>query len=175
MTMEADTLVIDASAAISLVRGEESGDAIRIVIGRRASRPLLVPEVFWIEVTNILVRRYGHPMHAVLDAVAELDDLGLRTVQSSRGGLLSSVAVMIEYGLSAYDATYLALAESTNADLLTLDRRVAAAAGDRAVRLDGGEVREPRAPYRLEPWITWDEATEYLAAVREVTLKEARG
>lgn len=172
--MSTDTLVIDASAAISVVRGEEAGGVVRGVIGRRPPRRLLVPEIFWVEVTNILVRRYGQPMEAVLSAVAELDGLRLRTIHSNRGGLLSSVALMVEHGLSAYDATYLALAESLDAELLTLDRKLAAAAGDRAVQLDPGEVREPRAPYRLEPWITWDEAADYLKAVRQVTLEEAR-
>jgi len=135
---------------------------------------LLVPEIFWVEVTNILVRRYGQPMDTVLDAVAELDRLGLRSVHTNRGGLLSSIALMIEHGLSAYDATYLALAESTDADLLTLDRRLAAAAGTRAVELDPSEISEPHIPYRLERWITWDEAANYLSAVRQVTIEEAR-
>lgn len=171
--MAADAVVIDASAAISMVRGEEAGSVVRRAIGRVPQRRLLVPGVFWIEVTNILVRRYGQPVHTVLDAVAELDDLGLSTVQSSRGALLASVALMFEHDLSAYDATYLALAEALDAELLTLDRKLAAAAGERAVKLEDGDVREGRAPYRLEPWIAWDEAASYLKVVRQVTLEEA--
>lgn len=171
--MSTDAVVLDASAAISLVRDEEAGGAVRREIGRVAIRPLLVPEIFWIEVANVLVRRHGQPMDTVLQAVAELDNLGLRTVQSSRGSLLASMALMFEHDLSAYDATYLALAEAVDAHLLTLDRTLAAAAADRAVKLDTGEVREPRAPYRLEPWITWSDAAQYLTAVREVTLQEA--
>ena len=174
MTMNTDALVIDASAAISLVREEEAGSAVRGIIGQDAVRPLLVPEIFWVEVANILVRRHGMPMDAVLEGLAELDGLGLHTVLANRPGLLNSVALMLEHGLSAYDATYLALAEAVDAELLTLDRKLAAAAGARAVQLDRGEVREARAPYRLKPWITWDEAANYFKAVREVTLEEAR-
>jgi len=174
MTMSTDALVIEASAAISVVRAEDAAGAVHREINRAALRPLLVPEIFWVEVLNILVRRYGLPMDTVLEGLAKLDDLGLRTVQSSRGSLLTSAALMVEHGLSAYDATYLALAENVDADLLTLDRTLAAAAADRAVKLDTGEVRESRAAYRLEPWITWNEAAQYLAAVREATLQEAR-
>lgn len=164
-----DALVIDASAALSLIRGEPSRGTVARAIGRAGSRPLLVPEVFWIEVANALVRRHGLAMDAVLGAIAELDGLRLRTIQLARGGLLDSVALMIEHRLTAYDASYLALAHAVNADLLTLDRQLAEAAGDRAVPLDPNEVREPRGPYRLEPWITWEDAPAYLAAVREAT------
>lgn len=170
----ADALVIDASAAISAVRGEESAAAVRDAIADADPRRLLVPEIFWVEVTNTLVRRHRQPMDRVLDAVAELDGLGLRTVHASRGGLLNSVALMIERGLSGYDATYLALAELVDANLLTLDRRLAAAAGARAVNVGTGEVRESPAPYQLEPWITWDNAASYLRAARRATTEETR-
>ena len=165
--MGADALVLDASAALSLVRAEPSHGLVARAIGRAGSRPLLVPEVFWVETVNALVRRHGLAMDAALGAIAELDGLGLRTIQLGRGGLLDSVALMLEHRLTAYDASYLALAHAVNADLLTLDRQLAEAAGDRAVPLDPNEIRESRGPYRLEPWITWEEAPAYLAAARE--------
>lgn len=173
MTKRAEALVVDASAAISILRREEDGEAVRRVI-RSAPPRLLVPEIFWVEVTNVLVRRHTYSMDSALEAIAELDDLGLVTVQSSRGVLLGCLALMVEHGLSAYDATYLALAESVNAELLTLDRQLAVAAGERAVKLGPSDVREARPPYRLQPWITWDEAAQYLTAVRQATLEEAR-
>ena len=173
MTNASDAVVIDASAAISVLRGEDDGEGVRRVIGRASPR-LLVPDFFWLEVMNILVRRHAYPMDSALQVIAELDDLGLVTVQSSRGILLGCLALMVEHGLSAYDATYLALAESVNAELLTLDRQLAIAAGDRAVKLGAIDVREARPPYRLQPWITWDEAGQYLDAVRQVTHDEAR-
>lgn len=81
---------------------------------------------------------------------------------------------MLDHGLSAYDATYLALAETLDAKLLTLDRRLVSAAGSRAVDVGPGEMRETRATYRLEPWIQWPGAADYFEAVRRVTLEEAR-
>lgn len=167
--MGADAIVIDASAALSLVRAEPSHGLVARAIGRAGSRPLLVPEIFWVEIVNALVRRHRMTMEAVLGAIVELDGLGLQTIQLGRGGLLDSVALMFEHRLTAYDASYLALAHAVDANLLTLDRQLAEAAGDRAVPLDPNEVREPRAPYRLEPWISWEEAPAYLAAAREAT------
>ncbi len=168
-------LVIDASAALSIVRDEESSDAVRHLIARHGERPLLVPDVFWIEISNVLVRRYELAAQDVLDAIAMLDSLGLITVQASRAGLLQSVAVMIERTLSAYDAAYLALVETHEADLLSLDRRLIASAGNRAIALDDEHVRERRTEYRLQPWITWEEAAEYFGAVRRTLIEEGSG
>ncbi|MGI8829761.1 MAG: type II toxin-antitoxin system VapC family toxin [Candidatus Limnocylindria bacterium] len=169
-------LVIDASAALAVVLNEDQSDAVqRVTMARVAhSARIVVPELFWIEISNALVRRHRQPFNVVLEVIATLDGLGLTTVQTDRAGLLAATAAMLEHKLSGYDATYLALAHAVDASLLTLDRRLATAAGDRAVILDPGEVRETRPPYRLEPWITWDDAASYFKAVREVTLEEAR-
>lgn len=172
----AEALVIDASAAIAVVLGEDQSDAVDRAIRHRSSRGvrLLVPELFWIEVGNTLVRRYQQPFDVVLEAIATLDRLGLITVQTDRAGVLAAVAASVEHVLSAYDATYLALAETLDAELLTLDKRLAAAAHPRAVDLDAGGLRESPGVYRLEPWITWSRAAEYFEAVRRTTLDEAR-
>jgi len=134
---------------------------------------IVVPELFWIEISNALVRRHRQPFDVFLEAFATLDGLGLITVRTDRTGVLAATAAMLEHELSGHDATYLALAES-DAEFLTLDRRLAEAAGERAVPLDRGEVREAHAPYRLKPWITWSEAASYFNAVRGVTLEESR-
>lgn len=134
----------------------------------------MVPELFWVEIANTLGRRHGQPLDVILEAVATLDRMGPATVHTDRAGVLSLTATMLDHGLSAYDVTYLALAENLDAKLLTLDRRPAAAAGSRAVDLGLGEMRETRAEYRLEPWIQWPGAADYFEAVRRVTLEEAR-
>ena len=71
------------------------------------------------------------------------------------------------FDLSSYDAAYLALAETEDAQLLTLDRRLAVAAGPRAVRLPGltpERLFERPAPYG-EP-VDWGRFGTYLARVR---------
>lgn len=166
-------LVLDASAAIAIVRDENDGSWMRRLLHERirSSGRVIVPNTFWHEVVNVLARRYRYGADDILEALATLDAVGVTTVEIGRPGLLLVIDSAVNHGLSAYDAVYLALAESTDAELLTLDRALASAAGDRDVPLPNDGIREQAQPYRLEPWITWDEAPAYLAAVREVTLR----
>lgn len=127
---------------------------------------VIVPGMFWIEVVNVLARRHRYSGDAILESVARLDALGITTIQDSRPALLQAIDAVVSHHLTAYDAAYLALARSADAELLTLDRQLAAAAGDRSVGIDGNEIRESHEPYRLEPWITWNGLQDYLAAVR---------
>ena len=168
-------IVLDASAAIAMIRREENADRIRrLLVGRsRTGAKIIVPSVFWIEVLNVLARRYRYSGDAILESVALLDGLGLTTVDESRPSLLLTVEAMVTHGLTAYDAVYLALADSSDADLLTLDQQLAAAAGPRAVNGADGSIREVPAPYRLEPWLTWEELPEYLAAARRAEASRA--
>jgi hypothetical protein len=77
------------------------------------------------------------------------------------------------HGLSAYDANYLVLVESEDADLLTADSFLARAAGSRAVLLGAprrlAELPEPyRADTRVLPpeWPRWRGAAAYLEDLR---------
>lgn len=171
-----EVLVVDASAAIAILLNDDGAEAVDRVIRRRRSRGvrLVVPELFWIETANALGRRHAQSLDVILEAVATLDRMGLVTVNTDRAGVLTMAVTMLDHGLSAYDATYLALAETLDASLLTLDRRLASAAGSRAVDLGPREMRETSAAYRLEPWIQWPGAGDYFEAVRRVTLEEAR-
>lgn len=171
-----EVLVVDASAAIAILLNDEGGEAVDRAIRRRRLRgvELVVPELFWIETANALGGRLGQPLDVILEAVATLDRMGLATVHTDRAGVLTMTAAMLDHGLSACDATYLALAEHLDAKLVTLDQRLASAAGSRSVDLGPGEMRETRAEYRLEPWIQWPGAADYFEAVRRVTLEEAR-
>lgn len=173
---DSDVLVVDASAAIAILLSDDGAEDVDREIRRRRLHgvQLVVPELFWIETANALGRRHGQPLDVILEAVATMDRMGFVTVNTNRAGVLTMAATMLAHGLSAYDATYLALADILDAKLLTLDRRLASAAGSRAVDLGSREIRETRAEYRLQPWIQWAGAAHYLKAVRRVTLKEAR-
>ena len=127
---------------------------------------MIVPGVFWVEVVNVLARRHRYSGNALLESVAVLDALGITTVEGSRAGLLMAIDAVVSHELTAYDAVYLALASSADADLLTLDHALAVAAGARAVSTGEDSIREALAPYRLEPWITWEGLHDYLAGAR---------
>jgi predicted nucleic acid-binding protein len=168
-----DRLVIDASAGVAVIRGESDAETIRMRMASTIDAELLAPALFWIEVANVLIRRHGMTAADVVAGFATIDRYGIRTVEADRAALLSATDIAEQHRLTVYDATYLALAERFDAMLLTLDARLAGAAGARAIGFDG-EVRETQAPYVLEPWIRWSELDAYLDAVREATIASGR-
>jgi predicted nucleic acid-binding protein len=162
-------IVLDASAAVALIRREPAAPALAEILhasAREAVR-LLAPEAFWLEIANVLVRRHGLPPSEVVEALREMDDLGIDTVRFDRPLLLVAIDLQARFGLSAYDAAYLALAETEDARLLTLDRQLALAAGPRAVHIRGfsqERLSEQPAPYG-EP-VDWARFGPYLALLR---------
>jgi len=170
-------LVVDAAAALAISLQEPTSERAESILRERslAGGALLVPAIFWLEVVNVLVRRYHQPPGLVLEEIVDLEGLGLESVELDRPQLLLTIDVVARYGLSAYDAAYLALAESADAQLLTGDRRLAAAAGARALRLDGGrEIRETKQPY-TGSWATWPGAAAYLKELRARIVSQANG
>ncbi len=110
----------------------------------------------------------------MVGAFRELDELGVETVDLDRTMLLLTIDLVVRHRLSSHDAMYLALAESAEADLLTLDADLAAAAGSRSV-LDG-LPRPPRLHEELaayEASTTWANHGRYLAELRREVLEAA--
>jgi predicted nucleic acid-binding protein len=163
-------LVVDASAALALLRGEpgaaEAGRRLREQVV--AGEPLLVPALFWLEVVNVLAHRYRWSPAAIVEAVYELERAGLTTAEVGRPATLAVIDAIGRTGLTAYDAAYLVLSESTDARLLTADAALAAAAGDRALLVGGASgIAEPAATYApARSWARWNGAAAYLAELR---------
>ena len=163
-------LVVDASAALALLRGEpgaaEASRRLREQV--LAGEPILVPALFWLEVVNVLAHRYRLPPHAIVEAVYELEQAGLTTAEVGRPATLAAIDAIGRSGLTAYDAAYLVLSESTDASLLTADAALAAAAGERAVLGGGGDtIAESPAAYTPDrSWAAWSGAAAYLAELR---------
>lgn len=170
-------LVVDASVAVGITLQEMGYERAVTMLRERGTQGgrLLVPASFWLEVVNVLIARYRQHARVVLEAIVDLDDLGMETVALDRPHLLLTIDAMARGGLSAYDAAYLALAESTNAQLLTADRRLAAAAGDRALSADGGRaVSESRESY-AGSWAAWPGAAAYLRQLRRQVIRQSSG
>ena len=166
--------VLDASAAIALLRDEPEGVAMEQALanGKRAGASFVVPDGFWFEIVNVLIRRHRWPAPAVMRAIHDLDTFDLVSVPSDRPLLLMTLDLAERHGLTAYDAAYLATAISADASLLTLDRDLAIAAGDRAVPLGGGHrLHETPAPYEHEvTWPSYPGAGAFLAGLRAQAL-----
>ena len=163
-------LVVDASAALAIALDEPEGPRVREVITRR--RAPIVPWLFWTEVVNTLSRRRHWPASQVLAAVIALEGFGLRTQAPDRPALLGVIDAAETHGLSAYDATYLVLAETNDAELLTGSAALAAAAGERAIHIGSRHrLAEEVARYDARPqaqpdWPNWPGAVAYLAELR---------
>ena len=100
-----------------------------------AERMLLAPPIVWFEVANALVRRRRMPSDAAMARLDLLFKAGLDTADRGYGGLATAVDLADRHGLSAYDASYLALALDIGAELATLDRDLARAAEAEGVPL----------------------------------------
>jgi predicted nucleic acid-binding protein len=165
-------LVLDASAGIPLVHSEpESGRWRALAAAReRAGDRFLVPDHFWLEVSNALVRRHGYAGAEVLEALHILDDVVTETVEIGRATLLLAIDHAERYGLTVYDAGYLALAETLDADLATADEALRRVAADRlADRASDRRLSESTAAYGAGLTATWPDysgAASYLAALR---------
>lgn len=174
-----ERLVVDASVLIAIVRAEpEQAELQRILDERkRAGVALIAPAGLWLEVVNSLVRRHRTGTDRVLQTVKEIDDIGIELVDIGRPLLILTLDLTERFGLTSYDASYLAVAIAEDADLLTLDGDLALAAGDRAVRV-GGPLRlhEISAVYEHDvAWPRYREASSYLARLRAEALAVRAG
>jgi predicted nucleic acid-binding protein len=162
-------IVIDASAAIALVAQEPEGPAVRqmLAVWSKQKRLISVPSLFWLEVVNALLRRRRWSGADTLEAVHKLDVYQLDTVEQDRALVVAALDLGERHEMSAYDATYVALAIRLDAQLLTLDGRLALAAGERAVSLGDQRVSEAHVLYERE--VTWPDyrgASAFLAKLR---------
>jgi predicted nucleic acid-binding protein len=163
-------IVLDASVGVAIIRSEAPGAEAANVVARHRSAGgrLIAPDLFWLELTNVLPRRYQASPEQVVAELMAIDGLEIESIRIDRPLLLFALDLQHRHGLSAYDAVYLALAEAENARLLTLDARLATAAGPRAIGLPAfgpHHAAEASAAYRAEP-VDWARFGPYLARLR---------
>jgi predicted nucleic acid-binding protein len=171
-------VVIDASIGVAFAWDEPASRevAARLSALRSEGHRLLVPSVFWLEVMNVLGRRYRVEAPELLEALVELEAVGLETVELDRPMLLLALDAVVRHGLTAYDASYLAVAEVADARLLTGDTELAAAAGRRALPISRRRpIREAAGRYRAATaeWAAWPGAEAYLRELRARVLLPA--
>jgi len=118
--------VVDASAGIKLFLVEPLADRADVLFASLTLTPparLCVPDLFYVECTNILwkyVRRFGYSPEAARQDVADLVRLSLR-VASTANLAEAALALALEHSLTAYDAAYVALAQKLSLPLVTAD------------------------------------------------------
>ena len=89
-----------------------------------------MPELVYAELPSALAQSVRAGLLDARDAGEILDGLLRLPVRRHRQSRLAaaSLTLALELGLSAYDASYLALAQTLGAPLVTADRRLAAVA-----------------------------------------------
>lgn len=125
--------VIDPSVALKWFRSEEGTAgalALRVACERREMEGV-VPHLLGAEVLDIAARKWCWERDA-LDALAETLDASPFRVEDPP---LARVSRWAAEGLTAYDATYVALAEANGCRVLTTDEQVIEVAPDLTTRL----------------------------------------
>jgi hypothetical protein len=129
---------------------------------------------------NALVRRHRWSGASILEALRELRELSPESVELDEAAHILVVDAAERYGLSAYDAQYVALAEQLDLPLVTLDRPLAAAAGSRWIDPveSSHPLSETSAPYGSPRRVAWPDhagPASYLASLRaDLKRAEAR-
>ena len=119
--------VVDASIGIKLFVDEEFSEKAHVLfaqLGNELPAELYVPDLFYIECANILLkytRRFRRPLE---DSQADLADLGDLVLRSTSTADLMEEALILanETNLTAYDACYAVLARKLALPLITADR-----------------------------------------------------
>jgi len=124
--------VVDASVGIKLFVEEEFSEQAHALFSYLAADPpaeLYIPDLFYIECTNILLkytRRFGRSLE---DSQADVADIKLLALKSTSTAELMEEAFLLAAanGLTAYDACYAVLSQNLEVPLITADERLSKA------------------------------------------------
>jgi len=133
------SFVLDASIAAAWFLPDEQHDAADRLMTDLQSTNAFVPSLFWFETRNLFLvserRKRLKPGESLL-FMAQLRGFPLEDFGSGSDSTILSLSE--RHGLSAYDASYLALAITEKVPLATRDRKVCGAA-----RADGIDILGP--------------------------------
>jgi predicted nucleic acid-binding protein len=130
-----DTLlryVVDASVGIKLFVEEEFSEKAHALFSYLAADPpaeLYIPDLFYIECTNILLkytRRFGRSLE---DSQSDVADIKLLSLKPTSTAELMEDALLLaaENRLTAYDACYAVLSQKLEVPLITADEQLSKA------------------------------------------------
>jgi predicted nucleic acid-binding protein len=114
--------VVDASAAASILFNESTADAVAKKLSKsRLAAPSLLPY----ELANVaakLCRQYPAKSEEFLSCLRLLDGMEIELIAVPP---IEAATIAERTTLTAYDASYLWLAHNLNAELVTLDQKLA--------------------------------------------------
>ena len=116
--------VVDSSVLLKWFRPEEpqAGTAVALRQAYVEERlELVIPDLSAYELANVL--RYRASETVALQAVESLFDLRVPIHRMDRPILQRAIQEGVRYGITVYDAVFLAVAEALHLQLVTADRR----------------------------------------------------
>lgn len=119
-------IVVDASALIELLLGGSNAAAIKT---RMSGERLHAPHLVDVEVIQVIRRLEMHGTISAARGRDALTDHAGMMIRRYPHVWLMAAAWRLRNNITAYDAMYVALAETLGAPLLTHDGRLASAAG----------------------------------------------
>jgi predicted nucleic acid-binding protein len=125
-------VLVDASAILAVLLNEPERDRI---IQATKDASLLAPGSLPFEIGNAISALFRKKDLALIDGLAVYHAFMAIPIRLVEVDILKAVARAFDAGLYAYDAYFIAVAEARQLPLLTLDRRLAAAARERGVVL----------------------------------------
>ncbi len=137
------SLVLDSSATLAWIYGDETTDAIRALFDQVADEGAAVPALWRLEVANSLtvaLRRHRIDEEFRRAALADLAMLDIRTDPNTDAQAWSATLHLADrFRLTLYDAAYLELAQRRKLPLATLDQDLRKAGATLGVTLLGGD------------------------------------
>ena len=118
--------VVDASVVVKLYLREELSDITESLFEAPEAKSFFVPDIFYCECANIFwknVRRLNIEPAYAQSSLRGLMDLILFPISSTEL-LHNTLDLALEYGITAYDASYVALSEELRIPLITADRKL---------------------------------------------------
>lgn len=116
-------LVLDASVILKWFAPDEAG-AVQAARLRgeyeEGSLIVTVPSLLFLELISVAGRRWGWTEDELVSFAADLDAIGFNIAEP----LLVNVGAWTARGLTAYDSTYVAMAEERDLGLVTDDSRI---------------------------------------------------
>ena len=121
--------VIDASVGIKRFLRETQSTEVKALFDRlvRDECVFVVPDLFYVECANVLWKKVVREKHPIDKAIADMKDLRVLALTSvpTRDLAERALGISCAYGISAYDACYVALSEQEHVPLLTADAKLA--------------------------------------------------
>lgn len=121
-------IVLDTSVIVKWFRQEEELARLALALRERYLQgqiTVAVPMLLIYELANVLRYKSELTTEQVQEAVESLLDMGLEWIEPSVAAMRRAVSLAREGGITVYDATFVAVAETLGAALVTADEQLA--------------------------------------------------